>query len=123
MSGAANEFARTGAGLSEMFQRAGAVAANMTHVAEGLRSSSADIGRIIGDYAEARKDFETIVGVLRATVADAQRDASMNKGVVDRIELAAEKLRECQGEADVYLAKSAQPSRRDGASGGAQAGG
>lgn len=46
---------------------------------------------------------DSVIGELRVMLA--QRDASMNKGVVDRIELAAEKLRECQGEADVYLAK------------------
>lgn len=105
MSSAANEFTRTGTGLSEMFQRANSVAANMTHISEALRSSSADIGRIIGDYAEARSDFETVVGVLRETVETAKRDASMTTEIVRGIEQAVERLHQCQGDADAYLAK------------------
>ena len=105
MTTAANEFTRTGATFSEMFQKATLLSGDMMQTAEALRSGSADMARIIADYREARNEFQAIVGTLGETVSTAKRDASMTSELVRRLEQAAEKLQQAQGQADAYLAQ------------------
>jgi ABC-type transporter Mla subunit MlaD len=105
MTEAADEFTRSGAGLSDMFHKAGIVTGHMAQVADVLRAASTHVSEIIADYRAARKDFETIVAMLRDTVADAQRHASMTGPALEKIGQAAEKLRHAQDAADAYLTK------------------
>ena len=105
MTTAADEFTRSGAGLSDMFQKASTVTGHMVQIADVLRAASTHVGEIVADYRAARGDFETIVATLRDTVASAQRHASMTGQSVDKIGQAAEKLRHAQDAADAYLTK------------------
>ena len=105
MTTAAEEFTRSGAGLSDMFQKASTVTGQMVQIADVLRAASTHVGEIVADYRAARGDFETIVATLRDTVANAQRHASMTERAVDKIGQAAEKLRHAQDAADEYLTK------------------
>ncbi len=100
MTTAADEFTRSGAGLSDMFQKASTVTGQMVQIADVLRAASTHVGEIVADYRAARGDFETIVATLRDTVASAQRDASMTERAVEKIGQAAEKLRHAQDAAD-----------------------
>jgi chromosome segregation ATPase len=105
MTTAADEFTRSGAGLSDMFHKASTVTGQMAQIADVLRTASTHVGETVADYRAARGDFETIVATLRDTVASAQRDASMTGQALDQIGQAAEKLRHAQDAADTYLTK------------------
>jgi hypothetical protein len=105
MTTAADEFSRSGTGLSEMFHKASTLTGHMVQISEVLRAASTHVGEIVADYRAARAEFETIVATLRDTVASAQRDASMTGQAVDKIGRAAEKLRHAQDAADSYLTK------------------
>jgi hypothetical protein len=105
MSTAADEFTRTGLGLSDMFQKTGTVTGHMTQIAEVLRKASTHIDETVADYREAREDFQKLVTTLRETVANAQKDASMTEQTVSKIGQAADKLRQAQDAADAYLEK------------------
>lgn len=105
MTTAADEFTRSGAGLTDMFHKASTVSGQMAQIADVLRTASTHVGETVADYRAARGDFETIVATLRDTVASAQRDASMTGQAVDKIGQAAEKLRHAQDATDAYLTK------------------
>ena len=105
MTTAADEFTRSGAGLSDLFHKASTVTGHMAQIADVLRTASTHVSETVADYRMARGDFETIVATLRDTVTSAQRDASMTGQAVDKIGLAAEKLRHAQDAADAYLTK------------------
>jgi hypothetical protein len=105
ISGAAQEFMRSGQGFADIFDKSSALSRDLAQTAAALAASSKDIGVVVTDYRNARETLQGMVDLMRATVETARSDASLASDVVDRIEAAAHKLVTAQGQADETLAK------------------
>jgi hypothetical protein len=105
ISGAAQEFMRSGQGFADIFDKSSALSRDLAQTAAALAASSKDIGVVVTDYRNARETLQGMVDLMRATVETARGDASLASDVVARLEEAAQKLVAAQGQADETLAK------------------
>jgi hypothetical protein len=105
ISGAAQEFMRSGQGFAEIFDKSTTLSRDLSETAAALAASSKDIGVVVADYRNARETLQAMVDVMRKVVEASQNDASLTGEVVERIESAAQKLISAQGQADEYLAR------------------
>lgn len=105
ISGAAQEFMRSGQGFADIFDKSTALSRDLSETAAALATSSKDIGVVVADYRNARETLQGMVDVMRKVVEATRGDPSVTSDVVIRIEAAAEKLIAAQGQADDYLAR------------------
>jgi hypothetical protein len=105
ISGAAQEFMRSGQGFAEIFDKSSALSRDLSETAAALAASSKDIGVVVADYRNARETLQAMVDVMRKVVEASQNDATLTGEVVERIEAAAQKLISAQGQADEYLGR------------------
>lgn len=105
ISGAAQEFTRSGQNFAEMFERSSTLSHDMSETAAALAASSRDIGTVVTDYSNARETLQSMIDLMRSTVETARNDSSLASDFVARIETAAQKLTAAQGQADESLAK------------------
>lgn len=105
MHKAAERFASSGESVSLVLDRSRTVATELTQTATALGMAAKDIQAVVLDYQSARETFASIVDAARQTVETAKRDATMTSVLVTRLETAAQKLVEAQGQADVFTEK------------------
>jgi len=105
ISGAAQEFMRSGQGFANIFEKSSALSHDLADTAAALAASSRDIGVVATDYRSARETLEGMVDLMRSTVEAARNDSSLASDFVARIEAAAQKLMTAQGQADNSLVK------------------
>lgn len=105
ISGAAQEFMRSGQGFADIFDKSSALSRDLEQTAAALAASSKDIGVVVTDYRNARETLQGMVDLMRTTVETSRSDASLTSDVVARIETAAQKLVAAQGQADETLGK------------------
>jgi hypothetical protein len=103
ISGAAQEFMRSGQGFAEIFDKSSTLSRDLSETAAALAASSKDIGVVVADYRNARETLQSMSEVMRKVVEASKGDASLTGEVVERIEAAAQKLISAQGQADEYL--------------------
>ena len=103
ISGAAQEFMRSGQGFAEIFDKSSTLSRDLSETAAVLAASSKDIGVVVADYRNARETLQSMSDVMRKVVEASKGDASLTGEVVERIEAAAQKLISAQGQADEYL--------------------
>jgi hypothetical protein len=105
VSGAAQEFTRTGQSFADLFEKSLAANNELGRTAAALSASSEDIGAVVNDYRSAQESLGGMVDLIRTTVETARGDASLTSDVVARMETAASKLVSAQGQADEYLTR------------------
>lgn len=100
---AANEMVRVGTTTSTTLERAQTVADQLATASGALTNSTSLLNRVIDDYKTTRETLAMMVEQLKATVEIAKREASLTADILQRIEMAAQGLREAQIQADKYL--------------------
>jgi MotA/TolQ/ExbB proton channel family len=100
---AVGEFTKATQDVTAVMSDTAAASEALTRSAESITGAANELGRIVSDYRASRDVLERMLTELRATVENAKTEASLTTNILARIDGAATKLAQAQGQADTYL--------------------
>jgi len=100
---AVGEFTKATQDVTAVMSGTAAASETLTRSAESITGAANELGRIVSDYRASRDVLERMLTELRATVENAKTEASLTTDILARIDGAATKLAQAQGQADTYL--------------------
>lgn len=100
---AATEMSRAGATTGSALERAQSLVDQLGTASSALTGATSTLNLALVDYKSTRDSMANMVTQLNAIVENAKKEASLTSDVLNRINQAAEKLKEAQLQADKYL--------------------
>jgi ABC-type transporter Mla subunit MlaD len=102
---AVDDFARAGAGVSGVMQKAQEVGAQLTQSSLSLSAASNSIELVARESKAIRESLAQMLSAVSTAVQAAKKEASLTTDVLQRIDAAAGKLAVAQRSADDYLSR------------------
>jgi hypothetical protein len=102
---AVEEFTRATQGMTTVMSDTARTSDALTRSAESISGAVHELDGVVSDYRASRDVLQRMLTELRATVENAKTEASLTTDILARINGAATKLAEAQGQAEAYLDK------------------
>ncbi|MEZ0224864.1 MAG: hypothetical protein ACAH83_09945 [Alphaproteobacteria bacterium] len=100
---AAEKFGEAGQVMNAQISHAHSLSRHMMESGAALNGSSQTLAQVVADYGKARDSITALVTNLQGMVKDVDQKVTINQSLVSDMQKVADRLKEVQGQTDVYL--------------------